>query len=325
MLLVADVGGTKTKIALFKLKKPLQCVKEKSYPSKSFDIFWEIVNEFLKNEKVKVLKACFGVAGPVKNDKVQATNLPWVIDAKELAKNLKLPKVCLINDLEANAWGIRSLSEKDFVVLNKGEHHPGNSALISAGTGLGEAGLYFDGKNYFPFACEGGHTDFAPRNDLEIELYQFLRKKYGHVSYERVVSGPGIQELYDFLIDTKKEKKTFDAKKLKDPTLHISEMGLKKRDLASVKALNWFISLYGSEAGNTALKFLALGGVFIGGGIAPKVLSLIKKKKLDGFSSFMESFVDKGRMGDLLKAIPVKVVLEDRTALLGCAEYALCE
>lgn len=323
MLLVADVGGTKTKIALFEVKKPLKCFDEKTYSSKSFRALGDIIEDFLSSQNKKVVSACFGVAGPVKKERVQATNLPWVVDAKDLAKKLSLNKVYLINDLEANAWGIQSLTEKDFFVLNKGEHHPGNAALISAGTGLGEAGLYWNGKLNLPFACEGGHTDFGPRNDLEVELYLYLRKKYGHVSYERVVSGPGIQELYEFLINTGKEKRQFDLDLVEDPPLYISEMGVKGKDPACKMALHWFVSLYGAEAGNAALKFLALGGVYIGGGIAPKILDVIKKRELDGFPSFLKSFEDKGRMFDILESMPVKVVLEARTALLGCAEYAL--
>jgi len=323
MLLVADVGGTKTRIALFDRKKPLNCIDEKSYSSKAFKALSDIIEDFLTHQSKKISGACFGIAGPVKKNRVQATNLPWVVDAKDLSKKLKLSNVYLINDLEANAWGIQSLTEKDFFLLNAGEHHPGNAALISAGTGLGEAGLYWDGKRLLPFACEGGHTDFGPRNDLEVELLLYLQKKYGHVSYERVISGPGIQELYEFLVNTGKEKRQFDIDLVEDPPLYISDMGSKEKDPACKKALHWFISLYGSEVGNAALKFLALGGVYIGGGIAPKILDVIKKNKLEGFPSFLKSFKEKGRMVDILESIPVKVVLEDRTALLGCTEYAL--
>jgi len=323
MLLVADVGGTKTKIALFDSKKPLKCIDEKNYSSKAFKALSDIIEDFLKHQSKEITSACFGVAGPVKKNRVQATNLPWVIDAKDLSKKLNISKVHLINDLEANAWGIQSLKEKDFFILNEGEHHPGNAALISAGTGLGEAGLYWDGKQHLPFACEGGHTDFGPRSDLEVELYLYLQKKYGHVSYERVVSGPGIQELYEFLINTGKEKRQFDLNLVEDPPMYISEMGTKEKDPACIKALHWFVSLYGAEVGNAALKFLSMGGVYIGGGIAPKILEVIKKDKLDGFPGFFKSFEEKGRMIDILEVMPVKVVLEARTALLGSAEYAL--
>jgi len=323
MLLVADVGGTKTRIALFNRKKPLKCIDEKSYSSKAFKALSDIIEDFLKPQSKKIEGACFGIAGPVKKNSVQATNLPWVVDAKDLSKKLNLPQVYLINDLEANAWGIQSLNEKDFFVLNEGEHHPGNAALISAGTGLGEAGLYWNGKCHVPFACEGGHTDFGPRNELEVELYLYLRKRYGHVSYERVVSGPGILELYEFLVNTGKEKRQFDIDLVEDPPLYISDMGIKEKDPACKRALHWFVSLYGAESGNAALKFLSLGGVYIGGGIAPKILNVIKKNKLDGFPSFLKSFEEKGRMIDILESMPVKIVLEARTALLGCAEYAL--
>ncbi|MGD2169390.1 MAG: glucokinase [Chlamydiota bacterium] len=325
MILVGDVGGTKTRLAIFKAEKPLHCLYEKSFSSQNYQGLGLIIKEFLNDHPFEGDVACFGVAGPVRANRIQATNLPWVIDAKELEKDLGLKKVYLVNDLQANAWGLRSLEEKEFALINEGEKHEGNAALVSAGTGLGEAGLYWDGKTHLPFACEGGHTDFGPRNDLEVELYSYLRNKYGHVSWERVVSGPGIYELYEFLVQTGKEKRTIEfPDKGKAPKI-ISEKGANESDSACVRALHWFISLYGAEAGNAALKFLSLGGVYIGGGIAPKIIEVIKKDALKGVNSFKKSFSNKGRMKELLEQMPIKIVLNEKTALLGAFEFAFMQ
>jgi glucokinase len=227
--------------------------------------------------------------------------------------------VDLINDLEANAWGLRCLSREEFYTLNPGVQVSANQALISAGTGLGEAGLYWDGKSHRPFPSEGGHCGFAPTNSLEDELLLYLRKQFGHVSYERIVSGSGLHQLYRFLIDSGKEKEdpAITALMLQmDPAKVVTEKGKSGECTACRRACQMFMGIYGSESGNLALKMLALGGLFIGGGIAPHFLDFFKE------GGFMKAFCDKGRFFTLLKDIPVKVVLNDKTALLGAARFA---
>ena len=312
MYLIGDIGGTKTHLAL--VEENGKMAKDYKFPSKDYPHLLAIIEEFLQSSKDTIDKACFGIAGPVKNGRCQATNLPWVVDTKELSKSLNIPFVHLMNDLEANAWGINVLKDDQLCILNKGSEEGGNRCLISAGTGLGEAGIYYDGKGHLPFATEGGHTDFGPRNDIEIQLLQYLIQKYGHVSSERILSGPGLANVYCFLIEVKKEKKSFDYKEDELPKL-VSEKGLSGECQTCKLALDLFVSLYGAAAGNLALKFLALGGVYVGGGIAPKILPRLKE------GGFMESFIDKGRFSELLKSIPVRVILEENTALIGTRYY----
>ncbi|WP_420421642.1 glucokinase [Simkania sp.] len=319
--LAGDIGGTKTHLALFQDQSgKTTCVKDQKFPSKDYPNLRTIVKKFLVGVGFEVERACFGIAGPVEDGKSKATNLPWIIDARQLETELKIEKVALINDLEANAYGLKVLSDDEFFVLNEGDHDAsGNQAMVSAGTGLGEAGIYSDGKELYPFACEGGHTDFGPRNEVEDQLLHYLRKKYEHVSYERILSGPGLYNLYQFVVDTKQEAENPETVELihsGDSPRLVSELGLSGDSAACAKTLQLFASIYGAEAGNAALKFFALGGVFIGGGIAPKILAVIKT------GEFMESFKAKGRFAQLLSTIPVKVVLNDNTALLGSMYYA---
>lgn len=319
--LAGDIGGTKTHLALYEEEQgKLVCVKEKKFPSQKYPNLRLIVKEFLTEASEEISKGCFGIAGPVKKGKSQATNLPWLVESDVLSKELSIEKVSLINDLEANAYGLNMLEEKEFYVLNEGNKDAeGNKALISAGTGLGEAGIFFDGKKDFPFACEGGHADFAPRNEEEDSLIRFLRKKFGHVSYERILSGPGLYNVYQFIVETRVEEEKEEVLKeiaAGDAPRLVSEKGLSGESRACRKALELFVSIYGSEAGNVALKMFALGGVYIGGGIAPKLLSIIKQ------GAFLDSFKRKGRFSDLLGAIPIRVVLNDKTALLGATYYA---
>ncbi len=318
MFLAGDIGGTKTHLTLFEVKgETVHLIREKKFPSKDYENLETIALEFISDDNHSIKRACFGIAGPIKNEKCIATNLPWVIDAAELRKILKIESISLINDLEANAYGLKTLPKNDFYVLNQGDQSSkGNKALISAGTGLGEAGLYFDGKDHHPFACEGGHCEFAPRNDLEIELLNFLRKKYEHVSYERVLSGPALYNLYSFLTETGKEKADITYEDEKQAPIVISDKGLKKESAACVRTLELFSSIYGAAAGNMALKFMAFGGVYLGGGIAPKILDVIKN------GSFMKAYLSKGRFQEFVSQIPVRVVLNEKTALLGAAFYA---
>ncbi len=325
IFLAGDIGGTKTRLAAYTIKgKNFECIKQQKFFSKKYPNLRSILKEFLQGETWKVHRACFGIAGPVRKNTIHATNLPWIVDAKQLSSALSIETVLLINDLEAHAYGVKLLAKRDFFVLNEGDPSiEGNQAMISAGTGLGEAGLYFDGKKHHPFACEGGHGDFGPQNELEDELLKHLRVKFQHVSYERILSGPGLCNIYQFLIETKREREKADIfEKIHrgNSASLISEMGVDKTSPACMRALELFVSIYGSEAGNLALKMLALGGVFIGGGIAPKILQVIKQ------GSFMERFKKKGRFCELLSQIPVKVSLNDQTALLGafyCASISV--
>ena len=302
------------------------CVIEQKYPSRKYAGLGEIATAFVKEQKVEVERACFGIAGPVKDGRVEATNLPWVVDSRSLARELGLPTVRLLNDLEANAYGIALLDAADFVTLNRGaKGAAGNCAVISVGTGLGEAGMYWDGQAHHPFACEGGHVDFSPRDELEGELLNHLRpkfKKCGHVSYERILSGPGLLEVYQFLRDVKGGQEPAWLRetlmlKEKDPSAEIANAGLKGRCELCVKALDMFVSFYGAEAGNLALKTMAIGGVYVGGGIAPRII-----KKLKG-PLFMAAFTAKGRMRKLMNDMPVRVIKNEKAALLGAALAAL--
>ena len=321
MILAGDIGGTHARLAFFQSQNGhLTPVAEGVFPSRDHSGLDEIVGQFVADQSLRPDVACFGVAGPVRNGKVETSNLPWTVEASRLAGELRLPSAMLINDLEANAWGIASLEEQDLVALNRVKGMPvGNQAVISAGTGLGEAGLFWNGNGYEIFASEGGHCDFAPRTELELELLRYLVARFGHVSFERIVSGPGLVNVYDFLRDTHRgEEPPWLTEELAqaDPAATISRAAVAgKSDLAE-HALDLWISIYGAEAGNLALKLMATGGVFLGGGIAPKLVS-----KLSG-PLFMQAFVSKGRLQPLLESIPVKVITNDKIALFGAARYA---
>ena len=317
MILAGDVGGTKVRLVLCD-EKGKNC-REERFASRDFADFTSLLKKFL-SEGEKIHSACLGIAGPVLKRQCKATNLPWEIIADDLEKNCGIARVDLINDLEANAWGIKELKPEEFFIVNEGKQLEGNQALISAGTGLGEAGLFWDGKIHRPFACEGGHCNFGPTNPEEIDLLLYLKSRYEHVSYERVISGKGLYNLYQFLIDTKREKENPVTKKLmesQDPPKVITEQASKGVCPVCVRACHLFVSLYGSESGNAALKFLAVGGVFLGGGIAPHLVSFFKE------GPFMKAFLNKGRFAPLLSQIPVKIVLNDKAALIGAFKYAM--
>lgn len=321
MILAGDVGGTKTHLGLFDEKKGLEPVAIGKYISADYASLSEIVRKFLTDHASPVNKACFGIAGPIVDGRCRATNLAWVIDAKELAQELRTDSVWLLNDLEANGWGLKILPSDQMLTLHTGGANgkKGNKALISSGTGLGEAGLYWDGQKHHPFAGEGGHTDFAPRDELEMELFRYLYKKFGHVSYERVLSGPGLYNLYRFLIDMHLEKELDRMPKrfaMEDPPKVITDEAIKKGCKACTRAVEWFVSIYGSEAGNLALKLLALEGVYIGGGIAPKI------SKFMGSQKFLDAFTSKGRFAELLSSIPIYLILNENIGLLGAVQYA---
>jgi glucokinase len=322
MILAGDIGGTTTRLALFEVEGGMPVPRvQADYPSPKYPGLEAILTEFLRDHPAKVQSACFGVAGPVRQGRVETPNLIWIVDAAALARQIGVDRVELLNDLEATAQGTLALQEADLAVLQEGEPDPrGNRAVIAAGTGLGEAGLVHEGGGYRPLASEGGHADFAPRDALEAELLLHLSGVFGHVSWERVVSGPGLVNLYGFLRDTGRgEEPAWLAQRLasEDPAAVIATAALEKRSDLCTLALDRFVSLYGAEAGNLALKLLATGGVYLGGGIAPKILPKLREK------AFLESFLAKGRYRKLLETIPVRVILNQRTGLLGAALRAV--
>ena len=325
MILAADIGGTRTRLAAFETEgNRLQCVVEKTYASQEHNSLSEILPKFIRSEGIPVHSACFGVAGPVRSGKSKISNLPWTIDAKELATQLKLTSVGLLNDLEAYAYGIDALESKDFVVLSKGsEDAEGNRAVISARTGLGVAGLYWDGFRHHPFACEGGHSDFAPKDALQVELLAYLQKKLGRISCERVLSGPGIRNIYEFLRDEHKAEEPDwlrqEMASAHDVPALISKTAFGGKAAICEKTLDIFVGIFGAEAGNCALNYMATGGMFIGGIIAGKIVEKMKDQ------IFVQSFLDKGRMRELLKDVPVKVIVNDDCGLIGAARYTLVQ
>lgn len=321
MILAGDVGGTKTALALYEAGDGgLQPVREAVLPSHEFPTFEDALARFLgAAPRVAVEAACFGVAGPVVNGRCIATNLPWVVDESTLTAGLGAKRVRLLNDLEATGHGVLALPPGALVTLQEGARRPGNMALIAAGTGLGEALLVWNGERHLVVGSEGGHADFAPRTDLEVELLGFLRKELGRVSYERVLSGPGLFNIYRFLRDAGGPPEPAWLRgrlEREDPGAVVSEVALDGGDPRCVEALGTFVAIYGAEAGNLALKALAVGGVFVGGGIGPK----IRARLADG--AFVTAFCDKGRFAALMASIRVALVLEPRAALLGAARVA---
>ena len=321
MILAGDVGGTKVDLALYDFTNgKLKPARDKVYKAKDYPGLEVIVKEFLGADKVTA--ACFGVPGPVRDGRLRLTNLPWTLDSRELSAGLDIQHVFLINDLEANGYGVAELAPDQIYTLSEGDPSQiGNRALIAAGTGLGEGLLIWNGRNHVPYPSEGGHADYAPRNEDEIDLLRYLKQKYnGRVSFERVVSGGmGLTNIYDFLRDVRgMEEPEWLTERLstEDPNAVITELALAAKSEICEKALDMFVSAYGAEAGNLALKVLSIGGLYIGGGIAPRILEKLK----DG--TFMRSFTDKGRLSQLLINMPVRVILESRAALLGAAAYA---
>jgi len=322
MILAGDIGGTKTVIGLFEQTGDrLQAVHEETFPSKSYATLEAILDLFLGGGSRPALRsACFGVAGPVIEGKSKTTNLPWELDEPSLEKALQVPRVKLLNDLEAAAYGMLHLDPTDLRVLQPGLKRQGNIAVIAAGTGLGQAILYWDGQHHHPLASEGGHADFAPHTESEMELLIYLRREFGHVSCERLLSGPGLFNIYRFVRDSgfATEPEWLRQQIAQgDPGAVISQIGLAGEHPLCTRALDLFSSVYGAEAGNLALKAFAVGGVYVGGGIAPKILSRLQ----DG--AFLHAFTDKGRLSDLMRSIEVKVALNPRAPLIGAAHYAL--
>jgi glucokinase len=320
LILAGDVGGTNTRLGVFEvIRGRLRLLSEKNYLSKNYKGLENILGDFLKSRR-GIASACFGVAGPVTEEIIIATNLPWWINIQSLQKVLSLKRVEVINDLVANAYGISVLKKGDFEILNAGKPKKGNQALISAGTGLGEAILFWDGKQNVPSPSEGGHAEFGPRNHLELELFHYLSGSFDHVSYERILSGEGLFHIYQFLKGSKRFglEPSWLSEKMKeeDPAEVISETARLKKNKLCVKALDLFTSIYGAAAGNLALQVMSVRGIYIGGGIAPKIIWKLK----DG--TFMKAFKDKGRLSHIVAHIPVKVIMNERTAFLGAASRA---
>jgi glucokinase len=348
MILAGDIGGTKTHLALFDwTTERVDPLRLETFHSADYTSLEEMLEEFLvppkpptaideleqaplentappadlkPKEPVKIEAACFGVAGPVIQNHSRTTNLPWIVDGAAIAKRFDIPHVRLLNDLEAMAHGILILRPDELVMLNAGTPPSQKQAiaLIAAGTGLGESILFWDGTSYKAVPSEGGHADFAPNSDNEIELLRHVRSQYLHVSYERLLSGPGLHAIYEYVRDTKKNEPTWLSEKIKagDPAAEIAEAGLKGQAEIAKQTLDLFASIYGAEAGNLALKALAINGVYLGGGIAPKLLPKLQ----DG--TFMKAFTNKGRYKRLMGNIPVYVVMNQRTGLIGAASTA---
>ncbi len=321
MFLAGDIGGTKTNLAVYAYHDGvLESQKSASFASKDYATLTEIVLAFVGPGSA-IRHACFGVAGPVKDQRVQVTNLPWVVDAAALQVQLGFQQVSLLNDLEANAYGISTLRPEELVAINPGADsmQVGNRALIAAGTGLGEAGLMWDGVTHRPFSSEGGHASFAPTDALGDELLSFLRRDHGHVSWERVLSGLGMRNLYRFFRQRSGQPEPdwlTEQIRVGDFGAVVSMAGLAGTDPACADTVDCFTRNYGAEAGNLALKMLALGGIYIGGGIAPKMLVKMQSPL------FLDAFTNKGRLSPLLRSTPVYVITNDKTALQGAAWYA---
>jgi glucokinase len=326
LLLVGDIGGTNARLSL--LATNGRAVLKETFPSIKYPSLHAVIREFVAavSPRPRITAAAFGVAGPVVGGRVVATNLPWVVDGKLLAKKLGIKQVTILNDLVALSLGaVRVPRSKLHLLSDAGppKKHGANVAVIAAGTGLGEAILVWDGERFVPSATEGGHTDFAPRDDLEVELLQFLRARFARVSWERLLSGAGLGNIYDFFRQAKGVSESAQNAEIlaaaADRNAAISDLGLSGQSEAAARSLQLFATLYGAEAGNLALKTLALGGVFVCGNIAERLVPI-----LDG-GSFRRAFHDKGRLGSLMEKIPVAVVLDKDVGLSGASVAVMAD
>jgi glucokinase len=322
VILVGDIGGTHARLSL--LTAQLRTAREEVFESRKYLSLEAVAREFLGDSVRRVTSAAFGVAGPVVNGRCTATNLPWVIDARLLARKLHIRRVTLVNDLVALSLGALGMSPRKLHLLG-GPGAPvktgANIAVIAAGTGLGEAFLVWDGKRFVPSPSEGGHADYSPRNELEVDLHRFLRARFGHVSWERILSGDGLGNIYDFFRHVRQVPEASENAEAiaaaADRNAAISELGLSLKSEAASRAIELFVSSYGAEAGNLALKSLAVGGVFVCGNIAMRLLSVLDR------GGFREAFVDKGRFAPFMERVPVAVVLDRGVGLAGAARVAL--
>ena len=315
--LVGDIGATKTRLAIAEVVgTQVQILRETSYPSRDYATLEVLLSDFLGSKHAPD-RAAFGIAGPVQGKVAQTTNLPWRIDANILQQQFGLMQCSLLNDLEAVAYGLPGLGLDDVQLLRQGAPDAiGNVAVIAAGTGLGEAALFWDGQRYQPFATEGGHASFSPADELDMKFLRHMQQKHQHVSWERVVSGMGLLNLHEFLCLHRQAAIPawlVDEMRAGDVAAAIANAALSGRDEICLETLSWFVRLYGAEAGNLALKVMSRGGLYLAGGIAPKILPLLQTR------AFLAAFHHKGRMQPLLEAMPVKVILDDRVALFGAA------
>lgn len=324
MILAADVGGTKTHLALYEPDAPpRRPARERKVASRDYPSLESLIHDFLDTDaaRARPSSVTLGIAGPVVENRSDTTNLPWDASGAALSESLDGADVVLINDLEAAAWGLATLEPDDLLVLQAGTPAAGNRALIAAGTGLGEALLVWDGRYWHPTASEGGHADFGPRDQLEEELLRWLRARYGHVSWERVLSGPGLADLYRFLGEARAVRAdasvAAEFERASDPAAVVTRAGLEERCPRARLALERFVLAYGAEAGNLALKALAVGGLYLAGGIAPRIQTILQG------GDFIQAFQDKGRLRHLMKRTPVAVVLRPEVALWGAAAFAL--
>lgn len=323
MILAGDIGGTHTRLALFEEDATPVPTRSEAFASREHGNLAAIVRSFLVGSAVRPDRACFGVAGPVRGGRAAVTNLPWTLDAGALAAEASIGRVALLNDLEAAGWAVEVLAPDAVETLSAGEpDSSGNGAVIAAGTGLGEAGLAFDGRRRRPFASEGGHSDFSPRGEEQVELWRYLSARFGHVSWERVVSGPGLANVHAFLRDTGRgEEPAWLAEEMREgnPAAAVARAALSGRCSLAARAVEIFASAYGAAAGNAALQFAAGAGVWIAGGMAPRLLPALRAP------GFLEAFRDKGRFRSWLEKVPLRVVLDEHVPLLGAARYALEE
>ena len=320
MIVAGDIGGTKTYLAAFDpSSQGFAPVVEKRYDTASYQSPGSLLKTFVDDTSSHPSRVVLGVPGPVRKLPVRAVNLPWLIDPYEISRAIGDVDVHLLNDLQATSYGTQVLAADDLCGLNAGEEDKeGNIAVIAAGTGLGEGGLCWTGDRYQSIASEGGHSTFSPNSDLEVDLWRYLSAQHGHVSWERVVAGPGLAAIYNFLRErdpARESAELRDALEQGDRSATVSRFGLAQQSELAADALDLYAYLYGCEAGNLALKLMASGGIFVGGGIAPKILDKLR----DG--RFMDGFLNKGRMDEAIANIPVQVVINDKTGLLGAAYW----
>jgi glucokinase len=322
IVLAGDLGATKMNLALYKINgRDIYAIASKQYYCRDYGSLKEIVQDFAKKHDAKPDSICVGVAGAVIDNKAGIVNLGWEVDGNEVKIATGIDNVALINDLEANAYGLAYLHDEDMVMIHKGEKHEGNMAIIAPGTGLGEAGLFWDGKFYHPFATEGGHTDFSPRRDIDMEITKYFLKTEGIPSWDRIISGPGIRAIYNFLRDEKKFdepawlKEEFDEE---NPSAAISEAAINNKAPICVETMQLFTRYLARECSNLVLKMKATGGLFLGGGIPPKIQPLIQTKM------FIDNYLDCDRQQELVNIVPVKLIKNDKAALLGAVYYGAC-
>lgn len=321
-VLAGDIGGTKTNLAIFKATPgEMKLMQTARYASAEYTSLTDIIRHFLSDYDLKAPhRISLGVAGPVINGKADLTNLSWVLDEAVMAAALDAEEVVLLNDLEAMAYGLAGLKEEDFILVHPGKPGSvGNMAIIAPGTGLGEAGLYWNGKSYYPFPTEGGHCDFSPRTDLDMELCKYLQQHDTVVSWEKVAAGPAVTSIYTFLRDVKKRDEpawlTDQLALEKDDSAVISQAALHGKAAIAVETMDMFVRYIARETSNLVLKLKATGGVFLGGGIPPKIAPLLLQQ------AFYRHFMDCDRMQHLLEAVPIRIIKNDKTGLIGAAYY----